>query len=137
MLVARHAGKVRDHGVRIGGSVYIPSENPKQLEMRLDRIITKAAVIKNPYEQRLFLLIHISYSQAFADVNKRTARLSANIPLTKNHFVPLSFNDMQRTDYTSAMIAAYELQNVHPILDLYVFSYMRELVLCMIQQLKR
>lgn len=121
----RHAGKVRDHGVRIGGSVYIPFEDPKQLEMRLDRIIKKAALIEDPYEQSLFLLIHISYLQAFADVNKRTARLSANIPLIKNNLVPLSFNDVGRNDYTSAMIAIYELQDIHPILDLYVFSYIR------------
>lgn len=121
----RHAGKVRDHGVRIGGSVYIPFEDPKQLEMRLDRILKKAALIEDPYEQSLFLLIHISYLQAFADVNKRTARLSANIPLIKNNLVPLSFSDVERNDYTSAMIAIYELQDIHPILDLYVFSYMR------------
>lgn len=123
--VARHAGKVRDHGVRIGGSVYIPFEDPKQLELRLNHIVKKAALIKDPYEQSLFLLIHISYLQAFADVNKRTARLSANIPLIKNNLVPLSFNDVERNDYTSAMIAVYELQDIHPILDLYVFSYMR------------
>lgn len=123
--VARHAGKVRDHGVRIGGSVYIPFEDPKQLEVRLDRVVKKAALIKDPYEQSLFLLIHISYLQAFADVNKRTARLSANIPLIKNNLVPLSFNDVERHDYTSAMIAVYELQDTHPILDLYVFSYLR------------
>ncbi|HEV3269266.1 MAG TPA: Fic family protein [Candidatus Rhabdochlamydia sp.] len=126
---SRHAGKVRDHGVRIGGSVYIPFEDPKQLEIRLDRIIKKAALIKDPYEQSLFLLIHISYLQAFADVNKRTARLSANIPLIKNNLVPLSFSDVERNDYTSAMIAVYELQNIHPILDLYVFSYMRTCVM--------
>ncbi len=63
--------------------------------------------------------------QAFSDVNKRTARLSANIPLIKNNFVPLSFNDVEREDYTSAMIAIYELQDIRPLLDLYVFSYMR------------
>ncbi len=125
LLEARYSGKVRDHGVRIGGSSYIPFENPKQLELRLDRITTKAARIKDPYEQSLFLLIHISYLQAFADVNKRTARLSANIPLIKSNVVPLSFNDVEKEDYTSAVIAIYELQDIHPILDLYVFSYMR------------
>ena len=71
------------------------------------------------------MLIHISYLQAFADVNKRTARLSANIPLIKSNVVPLSFNDVEKEDYTSAVIAIYELQDIHPILDLYVFSYMR------------
>src|SRR6202030_2042468 len=90
-----------------------------------ERIIKKAALIENPYEQSLFLLIHITYLQAFSDVNKRTARLSANIPLIKSNLVPLSFNDVDRDDYTSAVIAIYELQNVRPIVDLYVFSYLR------------
>ena len=40
--------------MRIGGSSYIPFENPKQLELRLDRITKKAARIKDPYEQSLF-----------------------------------------------------------------------------------
>jgi Fic family protein len=73
----------------------------------------------------LFLLIHLSYLQAFVDVNKRTARLAANIPLIKANLVPLSFNDINRDDYHSAMIAIYELQEVRPLLDLYLFSYMR------------
>ena len=120
-----YSGKIRDHGVRIGGSTYIPFEDPKQLQMRLEKITEKAACIENPYEQSLFLLIHISYLQAFSDVNKRTARLSSNIPLIKSNLVPLSFNDVGREDYISSMIAIYELQEIGPILDLYVFSYMR------------
>lgn len=125
LVEARYAGKIRDHGVRIGGSTYIPFEEKKQLQIRLTRIIEKADTIENPYEQSLFLLVHITYLQAFSDVNKRTARLSANIPLIKTNLVPLSFNDVQREDYTSAVIAIYELQDIRPILDLYLFSYMR------------
>ncbi len=125
LIEARYSGTVRDHGVRIGGSTYIPFEDPKELESRLDLITEIAASIHDPYEQSLFLLIHISYLQAFSDVNKRTARLSANIPLIKNNLVPLSFNDVERDDYMSSMIAVYELQDVRPILDLYLFSYMR------------
>ncbi len=121
----RYAGKVRDHGVRIGGSTYIPLENPDRLRLLLERVVDKAAKIKDPYEQSLFLLVHITYLQAFSDVNKRTARLSANIPLITNNLVPLSFNDVEKEDYTSAIIAIYELQNVQPIVDLYLFSYMR------------
>lgn len=120
-----YAGKVRDHGVRIGGSTYIPFEDPQQLQLRLDRIAQKAVSIEDPYEQSLFLLIHLTYLQAFSDVNKRTARLSANIPLIKHNLVPLSFNDVEKDDYTSAVIAIYELQNIGPLLDLYLFSYMR------------
>jgi len=121
----RYAGKVRDHGVHIGGSTYIPIEDSKRLESQLERIAKTAALIENPYEQSLFLLVHISYLQGFSDVNKRTARLCANIPLIKNNIVPLSFNDVKQEDYMSAIIAIYELQEITPLLDLYTFSYMR------------
>nr|NGX61528.1 hypothetical protein [Chlamydiota bacterium] len=121
----KYAGKIRDHGVRIGGSTYIPLENPKQLERQLNQIAKKGALISNPFEKSLFLLIHISYLQAFADVNKRTARLSANLPLITNNLVPLSFNAIEVEDYMSAMIAVYELQDVTPLVDLYVYSYLR------------
>ncbi|MBI3237162.1 MAG: Fic family protein, partial [Chlamydiales bacterium] len=125
LLESCYSGKVRDHGVRIGGSTYIPFEDPGQLQSRLIRITEKAALIEDSFEQSLFLLVHVSYLQAFSDVNKRTARLSANIPLIKNNLVPLSFNDVDRDDYISCLIAIYELHDIHPLLDLYVFSYMR------------
>jgi len=125
LVEARYAGKIRDHSVRIGGSTYIPFEDKKQLQSRFKRIIEKAASIENPYEQSLFLLVHITYLQGFSDVNKRTARLSANIPLIKANLVPLSFNDVDREAYTSSVIAIYELQDIRPLLDLYLFSYMR------------
>jgi len=119
------AGKVRKHGVRIGGSTYIPFEDPRELEQQLEKIAMKAAAIRDPYEQSIFLLIHISYLQAFADVNKRTARLSGNIPLIKGNLVPQAFSDVRVDDYMSAMIAIYELQDVRPLVDLYVYSYLR------------
>lgn len=119
------SGKVRKHGVRIGGSVYMPFEDPKHLELQLEKIINKASLIQEPFEQSAFLLMHISYLQAFADVNKRTARLAANIPLIKNNLVPLAFNDVSIDDYVSAMIAVYELQETGPLVDLYFYSYMR------------
>lgn len=125
LLESSYSGKVRDHGVRIGGSTYVPYEDPKQLQSQLTHIAEKANLIDDPYEQSLFLLVHITYLQAFSDVNKRTARLCSNIPLIKNNLVPLSFNDVDRDDYISSVIAIYELQDIHPILDLYAFSYMR------------
>ena len=119
------AGKVRKYGVRIGGSTYIPFDDPKCLEERLEKISNKAALITDPYEQSIFLLVHVSYLQAFVDVNKRTARLSANISLIKDNLVPLAFSDVQVDDYRSALIAVYELQDVRPLVDLYVYSYLR------------
>lgn len=128
LVEAKYVGKVRNHAVRIGGSTYLPFEDPKRIEEQLTKISDKAALIKDPFEQSLFLLVHISYLQAFSDVNKRTARLCSNIPLVPKNLVPLSFNDIEREDYISAMIAVYEFQEVLPMVDLYVFSYLRTCV---------
>ena len=125
LVEPQYSGKVRTHGVRIGGSTYMPFEDPKKLKSQMIKLSDKAAAILDPFEQSFFLLVHVSYIQAFADVNKRTARLSANIPLILRNYVPLSFNDVSVDDYMTAMIAIYELQNVQPLIDLYVYSYMR------------
>jgi hypothetical protein len=118
-------GKRRSHGVRITGSTYIPIDHPKKLDEQMRLIVQKAQKIIDPYEQSFFLLVHVSYLQYFIDVNKRCARLTSNIPLIQHNLVPLSFNDVERDDYASALIAIYELQDVRPLLDLYMFSYMR------------
>lgn len=125
LLEPSEAGKVRNHGVRIGGSTYHPFEDPRRLDLQLEKIATKAASIQNSYEQSIFLLVHISYLQAFADVNKRTARLAANISLIRGNLVPLAFSDVRVDDYMSAMIAIYELQDIRPLVDLYAYSYLR------------
>jgi hypothetical protein len=125
-LVAHgEAGKVRSDGVRITASVYLPLEGKERLERILNTIINKAKAIHDSYEQSFFLLVHIAYLQAFIDVNKRTSRLAANIPLVKHNLVPLSFNDISKEDYTSAMIVIYEFNDVAPLAELYVWSYLR------------
>lgn len=125
LVAPQYAGHVRDQGVRIGSSTYQPFENPEQLINRLEIICNKASGIVDPFEQSLFLLIHIAYLQAFIDVNKRVSRLSANIPLIKNNLVPLSFNDVDKTYYANAMIAIYELNDVHAMIDIFCYSYRR------------
>jgi Fic family protein len=119
------AGIIRTDGVRITSSTYIPMEGKQRLEQQLQLIINKAAAINDPFEQSFFLLIHIAYLQAFIDVNKRTARLSANIPLVRNNLSPLSFIDLDKDDYASAMIACYELNNERPMVELFIRSYIR------------
>lgn len=119
------SGRVRDHGVRVGSSSYIPLESPTVLDRQLRAIADKAAAISEPCEQSLFLLIHVAYLQAFTDVNKRTARLAANLPLIRHNRVPLSFNAVGKDDYASAMIAIYELNDPRPLVELYRTSYLR------------
>ncbi|GAB5412391.1 MAG: hypothetical protein ChlgKO_15050 [Chlamydiales bacterium] len=128
LVESKNMGSVRTNGVRIGGSVYMPYEDPKRLESQLAKIAKKAAKINDPFKQSFFLLVHISYIQAFEDVNKRTARLSANISLITKNFVPLSFNDISIEDYMAAVIAIYELQDIRPLANLYYYSYMRTCV---------
>ncbi len=125
-LVQPHeAGQVRKDGVKISGSVYIPIENPVIILELLEVICHKADQIIDPYEQSIFLLINLSYLQAFLDVNKRTARIACNIPFIKNNLVPISFNEINVEDYRSAMIAIYEFNQVNPLVELYVWSYLR------------
>lgn len=125
LVSSQYAGKVRDYGVRIGSSTYTPLESPDLLHKYLKIICNKANQITNPYEKSIFLLAHIAYLQAFVDVNKRTARLSANFPLTYGNLVPLSFDAVKKDDYIDAMIAIYELNNIKPLIDIYMHSYER------------
>ncbi len=125
LVASDYAGKLRDYGVRISNTTYIPLENPKLLKKHLNEICSKANLIKNPFEKSIFLLAHIAYLQPFVDVNKRTSRLSANFPLFHANLVPLSFDAIKQSDYIDAMIAIYELNNIKPLVDLYVHSYRR------------
>ena len=125
LVPPKQAGAIRDHAVRIGASTYIPYDDCERLEHELHIIAQKAAAIENPYEQGLFLLVHLAYLQAFADVNKRTSRLCANIPLLRHNLVPLAFNGIDRDDYVSAVVAIYELNEPRPLAELCVASYLR------------
>jgi Fic family protein len=119
------SGQVRKNAVRISGTTYSPLESSKALETILGKISKTALKIINPFEQSLFLLTHLAYLQAFIDVNKRTSRLAANIPLIKGNCTPLSFNDVSKEDYLNAMISIYELTEPAPLAMLYVQSYLR------------
>ena len=118
-------GQIRSSSVKIGSSTYIPLEGKQRITTELNHIVSKAMQIQEPYEQSFFLLVHISYLQAFIDVNKRTARLAANIPLVRHNLVPVSFNDIAIDDYISALISCYELNQIGPLAQLYVWSYLR------------
>lgn len=118
-------GNIRTLEVRIGQSTYKPLDNPHILKERFELILQKAKKIKDPFEQSFFLLVHLSYLQAFEDVNKRTSRLSCNIPFIKSNLCPLSFTDVARDDYTAALLAIYELNNVQPMLELFAWAYSR------------
>jgi len=88
-------------------------------------LIEMANAIRDPFEQSFFLMVHIFYLQPFVDVNKRTSRLSSNIPLIRRNLVPLSFIDVPEQIYIDGLIGIYELNRVELLRDLYVWAYER------------
>lgn len=119
------SGRVRSIAVNIGGSTYIPLENPHVLREYLELFIEKFNLIEDPFEQSFFSLVHLSYLQAFEDVNKRTARLVANIPMVKQNLKPLSFTDINKDAYVTGLLAVYETNNISLLRDLYLWAYTR------------
>ncbi len=118
-------GQIRTSGVSIGGSKYKPLDNPHRLKELFELLLLKAQKIEDPFEQSFFVLVHLSYLQAFEDVNKRTSRLACNIPFIKKNLYPLSFVDVPRNDYNKALLAIYELNEPGPLKNLFHWTYLR------------
>jgi Fic family protein len=124
---SRDIGSIRRRLVNIDGSVYSPSNIPTLLEETLKSFIDKARHIRNPVEAAFFLWVNVAYLQPFADGNKRTSRLSANMPLLLYNCAPLSFLDVERSDYATAMLGVYEQRNVAAAVDLFEVIYRRSI----------
>lgn len=119
------SGKIRERAVQISGSTYLPIDNPHLLSEMFDLFLKKAKQIENPFEQCFFSLVHLSYLQAFEDVNKRTSRISANIPLIKKNLKPLAFVDVDQDAYLKALLGIYEKNDVSLLRDLFMWAYKR------------
>lgn len=124
---ARDIGSIRQRVVNIDGSVYSPSNIPTLLESMLNEIVEKVRHIHNPIEAAFFLWVNIAYLQPFTDGNKRTSRLSANMPLMLYNCAPLSFLDIERADYALAMMGIYEQHNVTAAVELFELMYRRSI----------
>lgn len=120
-------GKTRNTVVTITDSVYIPLQAPQLLDDLLITLVEKACHIKNPVEAAFFLWVNIAYLQPFADGNKRTSRLCANLPLLLQNCAPLSFLDVEPADYAQAVLAVYEQQNVALAVELFEWTYRRSI----------
>ena len=71
------------------------------------------------------MMVHLPYLQPFADVNKRTSRLAANLPLFRQNLCPLTFLDVPEQAYSRAILGVYEMTRVELLRDLYVWAYER------------
>jgi hypothetical protein len=119
------AGRLREGPVGITGSTYVPTAIPQVVEEQFGALLEKAGGIDDPFEQSLFLLVHLPYLQPFVDVNKRTSRLATNIPLIRSNLVPLSFTDVPEQSYTVGLIGVYELNHVELLRDVFAWAYER------------
>ncbi len=118
------AGRLRRMPVGIAHSSYRPPDDQYQIEEEFEILIGKAAAIPDSFEQSFFLLVHIPYLQAFADINKRTSRIASNIPLLKADLAPMSFLTMDDRDYIDGLIGVYELNNVSLLREAYIEAYL-------------
>lgn len=122
---AHDEGRLRKRGVRIDGSPYRPLEIPQLIDDLFNLFLEKAAAIPDPFEQSFFVMVHVPYLQPFADVNKRTSRLGANLPLIRANLCPLSFLDVPLELYGEAMLGVYEYQRIELLRDVFVWAYNR------------
>lgn len=118
-------GRVRQHIVEIGKSVFRPLSVPFRIEEALALLLEKASQIADPFEQSFFVMVHIPYLQPFADINKRTSRIAANLPLIRANLCPLTFLDVTEQAYSRAILGVYELGRFELLRDLYVWAYER------------
>lgn len=118
-------GRLRERPVGITSSVFTPVAIPQVIMECFDRIIETGSRIADPFEQAFFAMVHIPYLLPFADVNKRTSRLAANIPLVIGNLSPLSFVDVPEDAYVEGILAVYEQRRIELLRDVFVFAYER------------
>lgn len=129
-LPAHQRGRPREfEEVHLGQSAYAPPYRPGTgyVAKVLAEILQTAQTL-HPMQAALYLITRIPYLQAFANGNKRTARLMANAPLLQAGLIPLSFADMDKASYVRGMAAFYELGDLHAIEQVVLRGYVSSVI---------
>lgn len=115
--------------VNLGRSAYLPPFRPGSgyIKKAFTEIVATANNM-SPVESAFYLMTRIPYLQAFANGNKRTARLAANLPLLSHGLLPISFVDFNRAQYIQGMAAFYELNNIQIIENAFINGYVRSII---------
>lgn len=122
---SKDEGRVRTRMVGITGTAFVPPSMPQQLDELLTLLLATATAIPDAYEQAFFVMVHLPYLQPFTDVNKRTSRLAANIPLIRQNLCPMSFVGTPEQAYVDGTLAVYEFNRVELLRDVFIFAYER------------
>lgn len=103
---------IRESGVGITGTKYLPLDNKWQIEEALTKIVICAKKSIIIAEKALIFLAMIAYLQPFTDGNKRTSRMISNAVLLANGYFPLSYRSVDEVEYKKAIILFYEQNNI-------------------------
>lgn len=114
---------IRRRRVGITGTNYRPLENEFQIREALEDSCTLINGKSNIFEKALLALVLLSYIQAFADGNKRTARITSNAILIANGYCPISFRTVDSVDYKKAMLMFYEQNNIAAFKHIFIEQF--------------
>lgn len=115
--------------VRLGRSAYGPPFRPGTGYIgKALALIAGTAIRLEPVAAALYLMTRLPYLQPFANGNKRTSRLAANLPLLAAGMLPISFVDFTKADYVLGMSAFYELGDTQIVERVFIQGYVRSIV---------
>lgn len=114
---------IRQRRVGISGTNYKPLDNEHQIRDALRDMCDLINSKDNVFEKAFLALVLLSYIQAFADGNKRTARIISNALLIASGYCPISFRTVDSLDYKKAMLVFYELNNITPFKAIFINQF--------------
>lgn len=115
---------IRHRRVGITGTNYRPLDNEFQIREALEDTCTLINGKEDIFEKAILALALLSYIQAFADGNKRTARITANAILIANGYCPVSFRTVDSIDYKKAMLMFYEQNNIAAFKKIFIEQFL-------------
>lgn len=114
---------IRRRRVGITGTNYRPLDNEFQIREAMRDTCELINGKDDVFEKALLTLVLLSYIQAFADGNKRTARITSNAILIANGYCPLSFRSVDSIDYKKAMLIFYEQNNLYAFKKIFMDQF--------------
>jgi Fic family protein len=114
---------IRQRRVGISGTNYKPLDNEHQIRESLLEMCELINNKENVLEKSLLAVLMLSYIQAFADGNKRTARIVSNALLIANGYCPISFRTVDSIEYKKAMLIFYERNNISAFKEIFIGQY--------------
>ena len=114
---------IRRRRVGVTGTNYRPLDNEYQIREALEDTCRLINSKENVFEKALLALVLLSYIQAFADGNKRTARITSNAILIANRYCPISFRSVDSVDYKKAMLIFYEQNNISAFKKIFIDQF--------------